>query len=58
MGLSHDNAFSIYEMNFVLMNDFKYSLSEIENMIPFEREVYIALLQKSQQKKARQMASK
>ena len=55
MGLSHDNVYSIYETNFVLMNDFQYSLHEIENMIPFEREIYIALLQKSQQKKARQM---
>ena len=36
------------------MNDFKYSLKEIEDMIPFEREIYIAMLQKSQQKKARE----
>lgn len=37
------------------MNDFGYSLREIEDMIPFEREVYIAMLQKSQQKKAQAM---
>ena len=40
------------------MNDFKYSLAEIENMIPFEREIYIALLQKSQRKKQQQMKSR
>ena len=40
------------------MNDFKYSLKEIEDMIPFEREIYIAMLQKSQRKKARQMQKK
>jgi hypothetical protein len=40
------------------MNDFKYSLREIENMIPFEREIYIALLQKSQKKKAQQLKNK
>jgi hypothetical protein len=45
-------------MNFILMNDFKYSLSDIDNMIPFEREIYIALLQKSQQKKAQAMNKK
>ena len=26
------------------MQDHKYSLSEIENMIPFERQVYVSLL--------------
>lgn len=26
------------------MQDHKYSLTEIENMIPFERQIYIALL--------------
>ena len=40
------------------MNDFKYSLNDIENMIPFEREIYIALLQKSQKKKAQAMNTK
>ena len=55
IGLSHDNVYSIYEMNFTLMNDFKYSLKEIEDMIPFEREIYIALLQKSQNKKANEL---
>ncbi len=31
-------------MNFALMQYHKYSLEEIENMIPFEREIYVALL--------------
>lgn len=42
-------------MNFVLMNDFSVALGDIENMIPFEREIYIALLQKSQKEKMKQM---
>jgi hypothetical protein len=46
MCLSHDSVFNLYETNFLLMDDFGYSLSEIENMIPFEREIYISLLQK------------
>lgn len=37
------------------MNDFGYSLREIDDMIPFEREIYIAMLQKSQKKKMQQM---
>jgi hypothetical protein len=40
------------------MNDHNYSLSEIENMIPFEREIYIALLQKKMKKQAQKVASR
>ena len=29
---------------FTLIHDHKYSLSELENMIPWERDVYISLL--------------
>ena len=31
-------------MNFALMQYHKYSLEDLENMIPFEREVYVAML--------------
>jgi hypothetical protein len=31
-------------MNFALMQYHKYSLEDIETMIPFEREVYVAML--------------
>jgi len=31
-------------MNFALMQYHKYALSDIEDMLPFEREVYVALL--------------
>jgi hypothetical protein len=42
--LSHDNMENFYQMNFVLMHHHKYSLTELENMMPWEREIYIALL--------------
>ena len=32
------------QTNFALMQHHKYSLTEIENMIPWEREVYLTLL--------------
>ena len=35
---------NMYQTNFALMKHHKYSLDELENMIPFEREVYITLL--------------
>jgi len=35
---------NFYKMNFALMQYHKYSLEDIETMIPFEREVYVAML--------------
>ena len=32
-------------MNFNMMQHHKYSLSELDNMIPWERQIYVALLQ-------------
>ena len=31
-------------LNFALMQYHKYSLTEIENMIPWERDIYVGLL--------------
>ena len=42
--MSHEDLASYYKLNFALMQHHKYSLTELENMIPWEREVYIALL--------------
>ena len=33
-----------YKLNFALMQYHKYSLTEIENLMPWERDVYVALL--------------
>lgn len=44
MSLSHNTLRNYYEMNFSLMQYHKYSLSEIENMMPWEREVYVNML--------------
>ena len=35
---------SYYEANFQMMKNHKYSLSEIDNLIPWEKEVYIDML--------------
>ena len=32
------------QTNFTMMQHHKYSLSELENMIPWEREIYVNLL--------------
>jgi hypothetical protein len=43
--LSHEDLETYYRINFALMQYHKYSLSDIENMIPWEREIYLALLE-------------
>jgi hypothetical protein len=35
---------SYFRLNFSLMQYHKYSLTEIENMIPWERDIYVELL--------------
>jgi hypothetical protein len=35
----------MYQTNFALMQHHGYSLSELENMMPWEREIYLSLLQ-------------
>ena len=42
--LSHDNLENNYTTNFNLMQHHKYSLSELENMMPWEREIYVKML--------------
>lgn len=44
VALSHNSLANYYYMNFNLMQHHKYSLDEIENMIPFEREIYVDML--------------
>ncbi len=34
----------MYQMNFALMQHHKYSLTELEEMIPWERDLYVTLL--------------
>tara|TARA_Y100001972_G_C7406388_1_gene210970 strand:- start:83 stop:274 length:192 start_codon:yes stop_codon:yes gene_type:complete len=42
--LSHDSLENYYKTNFAMMQHHKYSLTELDNMIPFEREIYVELL--------------
>ena len=43
--MAHENLESYFTVNFALMQHHKYSLTELENMIPWEREVYLTFLQ-------------
>jgi hypothetical protein len=44
MCLSHQSLANYYKMNFSLMQYHKWSITEIENLIPFEMEIYVSML--------------
>jgi|TARA_X000000368_G_scaffold254752_1_gene201385 hypothetical protein len=41
----HMDLENYYKLNFSLMQYHKYSLTEIENLIPWERDIYVGMLQ-------------
>lgn len=44
MNLCHDSLYNHYKTNFALMQFHKYDLGTIDNMMPFEREIYVTML--------------
>tara|TARA_B100000949_G_C14238425_1_gene432332 strand:+ start:774 stop:959 length:186 start_codon:yes stop_codon:yes gene_type:complete len=42
--MSHNTLTHYYETSFALMQHHKYSISELENMMPWELEIYTGLL--------------
>jgi hypothetical protein len=44
MILSHNTLANYYQTNFSLMQYHKYSLSDIETMVPWERDIYVKML--------------
>ena len=65
MLLSHNTLANYYSTVFALVQHHKYSISEIENLIPYERDIYISMLQehlkkekeRQEQRAAQQRAS-
>ena len=43
--MAHTDLESYFKINFALMQHHKYSLTELENMMPWEKEIYLAFLQ-------------
>ena len=55
--MGHDKLDNYYKTNFALMQHHKWSLSEIEQMMPWEKNIYVELLNawiKEQEDAARQ----
>jgi len=42
--LSHETLENYYKVNFQLLQNFHYSLTELEDMLPWEREIYLIML--------------
>ena len=45
MSIARENLEAYYRINFSLMQYHKYSLTELENMMPWERDIYTSLLE-------------
>tara|TARA_Y100000296_G_C5116904_1_gene228242 strand:- start:439 stop:618 length:180 start_codon:yes stop_codon:yes gene_type:complete len=43
--MAHIDLESYYKITFALIQHHKYSLTELENMIPWEKDIYLALLE-------------
>lgn len=43
--MGHDSLANYFKTNFALMQHHKWSISDTENMMPWERYIYIDLLQ-------------
>lgn len=44
MGLSHATLKGYYEIIFSMAQHHKYSINDIENLIPYERDLYVDML--------------
>jgi len=42
--MCHTDLENYYRLNFALMQFHKYSLTEIENMMPWEKDIYVMML--------------
>jgi len=59
--MAYMNLESYFRLNFALMQYHKYSLTEIENMMPWERDIYVGLLRQhleEEEQKQKQNQSK
>jgi len=45
LSIAREDLESYYRTNFALMQYHKYSLTELENMMPWERDIYTSLLE-------------
>lgn len=42
--MSHSNLENYYQITFSMIHHYNYSLTEIENMVVFEKDIYLTLI--------------
>ena len=42
--MSHNNLANYYSTIFAMVQHHKYSIAELEDLMPYERDIYVALL--------------
>ena len=52
VALCHESLANMYQINFTMMQQYKYTLSDLENMVPWEREIYTIMLIKWMEEEA------
>ena len=55
--MAHEDLESYYKTNFALMQHHKYSLADIEGMIPWEKGIYVTLLKNWIEEEEQRLAS-
>lgn len=58
MGLSHTSLTRYYSMVFSLAQHHKYSITEVENLIPYERDLYVDMLMEYLEEQKAQIESR
>jgi hypothetical protein len=58
VGLSHTSLTRYYSMVFSLAQHHKYSITEIENLIPYERDLYVDMLMQYLEEQKAQIESR
>ncbi len=58
MGLSHTDLARYYSMVFSLAQHHKYSITEIESLIPYERDLYVDMLMEFLEKQKQEIESR
>ena len=56
--MSNDSLINHYSLNFELMYHHNFSLTELNNMLPYERAVYVDLLNNYLEKKQQEERSR
>lgn len=51
MAVRYDTLANHYETIFILMHEHKWSYSDIQNMMPFERDIFLIFLKQSIEKR-------